>query len=310
MSGYRLLFLVAGLTLVALCPGFEITPAAATARDFSPSSRAISTASCMIAKWTFDNTISNTATPPPSGGSGSASIGSGTTAAVVLPAFPWISRAWSLSAWDGGSLAGAEAGNDYAEFEANTEGATDVTFGFTLRYAGSADKLAQVEYSVDGGATFLPYGGQITVPASTWNHWTYNNADFAGKPSLKVRLYGWSGSLGFLLDEVMIDKSCIAPTVTATPTGTPTPLAQATGTVTPSATPEDTSTPLATASPTPSTTPENTAVPAATATETPTPTATPLNTSTPTPTPTLEPTPSGTPTTASTRSVYLPTAIR
>ena len=82
-------------------------------------------------------------------------------------------------------------------------------------------------------------------------YWTYNNANFAGKPSLKVRLYGWSGTLGFLLDDVVLGKSCISPTPTATPsaaiTDTPVPSATSTETPTPSATPADTATPLATA---------------------------------------------------------------
>jgi len=131
--------------------------------------------------------------------------------------------------------------------------------------------VVALEYSLDQGATWIPYTQPLVI-------------SIEGRTEVLARAVDAAGNEVQTTVTVVIEPE---PTATDTPTPTDTP--SPTPTDTPSPTPTDTP------SPTPTDTPSPTPTDTLTPTPTNTPTSTATDTLTPTPTDTLTPTPTGTP---------------
>lgn len=128
----------------------------------------------IIAQWNF-----NTSTAP-SSGSGSFSTQGGTTADL---------RANTGSSEAGGQVLrtrsypaqGTANGTAGARFDSSTLGYNNISVTFDSMFSASAAKHQQFQYTTDGGATWIDFGGVYSATFGVWdNGRTYDLSSVAG----------------------------------------------------------------------------------------------------------------------------------
>ena len=126
----------------------------------------------VITQWTFegDTTVAST-------GTGSASLVGGTSAGFATGNGNPAGRAWNTSTYAAQS---AGSGTRGVQFLTSTVGYQDIKLSFDHRASGTASRWAQLDYTLDGGSSwvtgFWNNAGALS-PHDTFN--TFSNIDFS-----------------------------------------------------------------------------------------------------------------------------------
>jgi len=125
-----------------------------------------------IAQWNFEPVVSNTSSPAPSIGSGTATL-LGTTATIG-------GGNGSTGAWQttGYPAQGEGSGTAGVRFDMTTANYQDLSFSFDLRSSNASSRWYRADYTIDGGTTWTlgtptRLGGDST--ASAGDTWFSNN---------------------------------------------------------------------------------------------------------------------------------------
>ncbi len=141
-----------------------------------------------ITQWTFDGT--NTSSPTPSTGTGTASLVGGTIAPsgnfTGLPGLP--GNGWQTTAYPAQGNNNKTAG---VQFKISTAGWQDIEFFFNIRHSNSSANTVVVQYSTDGGTSFTDVA---TYTVNAGDQWYTRTVDLSGYsavnniPDLRVRV--------------------------------------------------------------------------------------------------------------------------
>lgn len=149
-------------------------------------------AGSVITRWTFEGD-----SVLPAVGSGTASLIGGT--AATFAAGSGGGRAWNLNTFP---AVGANSGTAGAEFAVSTAGSSGITMTFEHRGSGTSSRWARVDYSLDGGGTWVTNfwnnhdeanGGRATgiAPDSSFYLFTVNFSGVLGadnNPLFRTRI--------------------------------------------------------------------------------------------------------------------------
>jgi predicted extracellular nuclease len=130
----------------------------------------------VITQWTFEGDVIT----PPSQGLGVASLVGGTTAtfAAGLPG-----RAWNTATYPSANTGSKTVG---VQFAASTAGASGITFRFDIRHSNTSANTIVVQYSTNGGMTFLDGETFVITPAAsgTGDTWYSRSVDLSNIAAL------------------------------------------------------------------------------------------------------------------------------
>jgi autotransporter-associated beta strand protein len=153
-----------------------------------------SSAQTVITQWNFNNYTLSSSSPPPSFGTGVATLLGGTTGSyqeiggTTDPGSPdpldpttMQSRVWQITNFPAANAGSGTAGG---QFTTSTVGRTNLIFTFDFRASAQGSRWYQIQYTTDG-TNYLPVGGPVDVlTTSAWaNSTTVNFAGIAGTAS-------------------------------------------------------------------------------------------------------------------------------
>ena len=134
-----------------------------------------------ITQWTFD--YNNTSTPPPSTGTGTASLVGGTTAPTSPPTYSGFPNVSGNFGWQTTTYPAQGTGNKTAgvQFQISTIGWQDIEFSFNIRHSNTSANTIVVRYSTDGGSTFTDVA---TYTVNVGDQWYTRTVDLSGYPAV------------------------------------------------------------------------------------------------------------------------------
>jgi uncharacterized repeat protein (TIGR01451 family) len=134
-----------------------------------------------ITQWTFD--YNNTSTPPPSTGTGTASLVGGTTAPTSPPTYSGFPNVSGNFGWQTTTYPAQGTGNKTAgvQFQISTIGWQDIEFSFNIRHSNASANTIVVRYSTDGGSTFTDVA---TYTVNVGDQWYTRTVDLSGYPAV------------------------------------------------------------------------------------------------------------------------------